>query len=195
MTDLVEKDEYLSAGAHIGMREKTAQMDDFIFKVRPDGLCVLDVEQTDERIEVAGKFLSRFDNIVVVSRKLNGQKPIEEFSEVIDAKAIAGRFLPGTLTNPAFPEYFDMDVIVITDPLADRQALLEAIKRRIPIIALCDTYNDLDFVDLIIPVNNKGRRSLALVYYLMAREILKNRGEIEEDEDFDYEIEDFQSSE
>ncbi|MFB6075715.1 MAG: 30S ribosomal protein S2 [Candidatus Aenigmatarchaeota archaeon] len=195
MTDLVEKDEYLSAGAHIGMREKTAQMDDFIFKVRPDGLCVLDVEQTDKRIEVAGKFLSRFDNIVAVSRKLNGQKPIEKFSDIIDSKAIAGRFLPGTLTNPAFPEYFDMDVIVITDPLADRQALIEAIKRRIPIIALCDTYNDLDFVDLVIPVNNKGRRSLALVYYLLAREIMKNRGEIEENEDFDYEIEDFQSTE
>lgn len=193
MTELVEKDQYLSAGAHIGMREKTKQMDKYIFKVRPDGLCVLDVEESDRKIKVAGKFLSRFENIVAVSRKTNGQKPVKTFSEIVGAKGIAGRFMPGTLTNPDFPEYFEVDVVVITDPLADNQALKEAVKKRIPIIALCDTYNDLDFIDLVIPINNKGRRSLALVYYLLAREIFKNKGKIEKNEDFEPEIEDFQS--
>lgn len=195
MTEIAKRDDYLAVGAHLGMREKTKQMNPYIFKIRSDGLCVLDVEKTDEKIDVAAKFLSRYDRIMVVCRKENGQKPAKLFSERVGAKPILGRFHPGTLTNPEFPGYFEPEIILLVDPLADRQGLIEGIKKRIPIIAMCDTYNDLDYIDLVIPVNNKGRKSVALVFYLLTREILKNREEIKTNEDFEYEPEDFYSSE
>lgn len=186
-------EEYLSTGTHIGMKTRTKDMRRFIYKIRPDGLAVLDVQTIDERIKLAAKFLSKFKNIMVISRKINGQKPIVKFAEIINAKAVPGRFLPGTLTNPSFKEYFEPDVIIVTDPLADKQVVQEAVKMRIPVVALCDTFNITRNVDLVIPVNNKGRKALALIYYILAREILKNRGEIKSDDEFKYKIEDFET--
>ncbi len=191
-------DDYLAVGAHIGMKRKTKDMERFIYKVRPDGLAVLDVKVIDERIKLAARFLSRFRKIMVVSRKKNGHRPVTKFSEAVSdgeitVKAVAGRFLPGTLTNPSFKEYYEPDVVVVVDPLADKQAVEEAVKMRIPVVALCDTFNETRNVDLVIPVNNKGKKSLAFVFFVMAREIAKLRGRIEKDEDFGYRPEEFEA--
>jgi len=177
-------EQYLSAGMHIGMKQQTKHMKRFIYKVRDDGLAVLDLQTIEKRIQLAGKFLARFKNIVVVSRKNVGWKPVLKFAEVTNSKAIIGRFLPGTVTNPSFPGYYEPDVIIITDPQVDLQAIKEALKMQIPIVALADTSNEINSIDLVIPVNNKGRKSLAMVYWLLAREILKNRGVKEEDMSF-----------
>lgn len=174
-------DEFLSAGVHIGMKQRTKDMERFIYKIRPDGLAVLDVQAIQKRLEVAGKFLSKYKNIMAVSRKPIGQRPVKMFAETIGAKHIIGRFLPGTLTNPSFRNYFEPDVIVITDPVIDAQAIKEAIKTRIPIIAFCDTIDETSNIDFVIPSNNKGKKSIALLYYLLAKEILKNRGTPEEE--------------
>ena len=99
--------------------------------------------------------------------------------------------MPGTLTNPNYEKFIEPDVVLITDPLSDRQALKEAVKARIPVVAICDTFNETKNVDLVIPANNKGKKSLALIYWLLAREILKVRGEIKSDEEFKYSVEDF----
>jgi len=109
------------------------------------------------------------------------------------AKVVAGRFIPGTLTNPQLPNYIEPSVIFINDPAADSQALREAVKSKIPVVALCDANNRTSFVDLVIPANNKGRRALALVYWLLAREILKERGDIKNNEEFKYKVEDFEA--
>lgn len=191
MTNLAERNMYLSAGAHIGMKTKTKEMEPFIFKTRPGGLSVIDIEKTDERIRAAGKFLANYEKIMVVSRKKNGFTPIEKFVEAVGGRAFKGRFYPGILTNPKSPNFYEPELLLITDPIADSQAIDEAKKKRIPIVALCDTYNSLEFVDLIIPTNNKGKKSLGLVFYLLAKEILKERGEIKKDKDFDYKPEDF----
>ncbi|MCD6478075.1 MAG: 30S ribosomal protein S2 [Candidatus Aenigmarchaeota archaeon] len=191
MTELADRNIYLSAGVHIGMRMKTKDMEPFIFKTRPDGLSVLDIEKTDERIKIVGKMLAGYKDILVVCRKANGFKPIGKFAEVVGGTAIKGRFPPGALTNPKFDGYFEPEIVILTDPVADRQALDEAIKKRIPVIAICDTYNSLEYIDLVIPGNNKGKKSLGLIYFLLAREVLKNRKEIKKDSDFKYKIEDF----
>ncbi len=191
MTELADRNDYLSAGVHIGMRMKTKGMAPFIFKTRPDGLSVLDIEKTDERIKVAAGFLKDYTNIMVVCRKTNGMKSVNKFADVLVAKAVTGRFLPGTLSNPNFKDYMEPDVLLVTDPIADKQAIKEATEKRIPIVAVCDTYNDLEYVDLIIPANNKGKKSLGLVYYLLAREILKARKDIKKNEDFKANLEDF----
>ena len=191
---LVPLDQYLAAGVHIGTQQKTQDMKKFIYRVRQDGLYVLDVRKTDERLRVAGKFLAKFDpeSILAVSVRLYGQKPVKKFGEVTGARAIPGRFLPGTMTNPHVKNFFEPDVIIITDPRADHQAMKEAVEIGIPIVALVDTENFLSYVDLAIPTNNKGRKALALIYWILAREILYNRKEIESREDFKVPVEDFE---
>lgn len=191
---LVPLDLYLAAGIHIGTQQKTKDMKKFIYRVRQDGLYVLDVRKTDERLRVAGKFLAKFDpeKILAVSVRLYGQKPVKKFGEVTGAKAIPGRFLPGTMTNPAVKNFFEPDVLIVTDPRADYQAIKEAIEIGIPIVALVDTENLLSYVDMAIPTNNKGRKALALVYWILAREILLNRGVIQGRDDFKVPVEDFE---
>jgi small subunit ribosomal protein S2 len=193
---LVAEDVYLSCGIHIGTQQKNKDMVPFIFRVRNDGLFVLDVKKTDERIRAAAKFLSRIpaDKVLFVSARQYGQKPIRVLATRIGAKAIAGRFMPGTLTNPNVSMYMEPHVIVLTDPAGDAQAMREAMNIGIPIVALCDTNNETKNVDLVVPTNNKGRRSLALVYWLLTREILKARNELTDDNAFDLKIEDFEAS-
>jgi len=188
-------EQYLSAGMHIGMKQQTKDMKRFIYKIRDDGLAVLDLQTIDNRIKLAAKFLARFKRIMVVSRKYVAWKPITKFAEAVDAKVLTGRFLPGTITNPSFPGYYKPEVLLVTDPLIDSQAIEESVKMRVPIIALCDTSNETESIDLIIPVNNKGRKSLAMVYWLLAREIQKNRGIIKEVKGFKYKPEDFETEE
>ncbi|AFL94793.1 30S ribosomal protein S2 [Thermococcus cleftensis] len=191
---LVPLDQYLAAGVHIGTQQKTQDMKKFIYRVRQDGLYVLDVRKTDERLRVAGKFLAKFDpeNILAVSVRLYGQKPVKKFGDVTGARSIPGRFLPGTMTNPQVKNFFEPDVLIVTDPRADHQAMKEAIEIGIPIVALVDTENFLSYVDVAIPTNNKGRKALALIYWILAREILYNRKEIESREDFKVPVEDFE---
>ena len=182
---LLPLENYLAAGVHIGTHICTAFMRPFVYRVRNDGLYILDIKKTDERIRIAAKFLARFEpsKIAAVSVRLYGQKPVKKFCQYVGCKPFTGRFLPGTFTNPSLKNYFEPDVVIITDPRADSQALHEASEIGVPIVALADTDNKTEFVDLIIPVNNKGRKSLALTYWLLAREILRIRGTIPPDAD------------
>lgn len=189
---LMPKEEYLASGIHIGMKQKTDQMKDFIYKVREDGLAVLNLSKIDERIKTVAKFLAKLENILIVTRKTMAFDSIKKFAEVVNARAVAGRFMPGTLTNPTYKHFFEAQSIVIVDPLSDIQALQEAVKARVPIVAICDTFNEVKDVDLIIPANNKGKRSIATIFWLLAREILRERKQIESDNDFKYEIKDFE---
>lgn len=192
---LVPEDIYLTSGVHIGTQQKSANMRDFIFKVRSDGLYVLDVKQTDERIRACAKLLSQYspERVLVVSARQYGQKPVDIFTKTIGAKAFAGRFVPGTLTNPALPSFVEPEILMVTDPAADKQALAEALNVSIPIIGLCDANNETKNVDLIIPTNNKGRRALACIYWLLTREYLKETGRLVDDEDYKLTIEDFEA--
>lgn len=188
---LLSRQKYLAAGVHIGMKSKTKDMKKFIYRVREDGLAVLNLSLLDERIRVVAKFLAKANRILVVGRKENAWQPIKKFAEVVGCDYVIGRFMPGTLTNPNYEKFLEPDVILLTDPLSDRQALREAVKVRIPIIAICDTFNETRNIDIVIPSNNKGKKALATVYWLLAREVLKERKKIKKSEDFKYTIEDF----
>jgi len=192
---LLPRDSILSAGIHIGTRIKTKNMEPFIYRVRPDGLFVLDIKKTDERIRIAAKFLSRFEpsKIAVVASRLYGHQPVRKFCELTGATPIVGRFVPGSLSNPLYPGRIEPEVIVVTDPRADSQAVTEAAKVGIPVVALCSTDNDFNGVDLVIPTNNKGRKALATIYWLLARQVLRERGELGPDEDLNVPVEDFQT--
>ena len=188
---LLPREEYLASGIHIGMKQRTADMKQYIYKVRTDGLAVLNLGMIDQRIKTAAKFLAKRKNIMIVGRKSVSQDAVKKFAEAVGATVVIGRFLPGTLTNPKFKKYYEADAIVITDPLIDYQALKEAVTARTPIVAVCDTFNETRHIDLTIPANNKSKRSLGTLFYLVAREILKERGEIKSDSDFKFKLEDF----
>jgi len=175
---LIPVEDYLAAGVHIGTQQKTKSMNRFIHRVRTDGLYVLDVSRTDSRIRTAASFLSNYnpEQILVASSRQYGRFPAEKFAEAVGARARTGRFIPGTLTNPDYDGYIEPDVVVVTDPIGDAQAVKEAITVGIPVIAMCDSNNTTSNVDLVVPTNNKGRKALSVVYWLLANETLDRRG-------------------
>jgi small subunit ribosomal protein S2 len=194
-TMMVSEETYMTSGVHIGTRQKTADIKEFIYKVRNDGLYIIDVKKTDERIKASAKFLSKYDpsKILVVSVRQYGQKPVKKLGEMTGIQVLDGRFQPGTLTNPNAKTFLEPEIILLTDPLADMQALHEAKNIGIPVLALCDTNNETKYIDYVIPTNNKGRRALALIYWLLARAILKEQGKIASDEEFSTTVEDFEA--
>jgi len=194
-TLLLPRDTLLSAGIHIGTRMKTLDMEPFIYRVRPDGLFVLDVKKTDDRIRVTGKFLSRYEpaRVAIAATRLYAHEPVKMFCKLTGATPLIGRFIPGQLSNPQYSSRIDPEVILVCDPRADAQAVKEASKVGIPIVALCSTDNEFAGVDLVIPTNNKGRRALAVVFWLLARQVLRERGELGPDKDPPVTIEDFEA--
>lgn len=191
---LIPLEEYLAAGLHIGTQQKTHDMEKYIFRIRSDGLYVLDISKTNDRIIAAAKFLAKYDpeDILVVATRQYGQAPVKKFGELTGCKSIPGRFIPGTLTNPSYSKFIEPKVIVVTDPRSDSQAIIESKQIGVPVVALCDTENLLSTVDLAIPVNNKGRKAIALVYWLLGRQMLREKGIIGEDEDLEMDATDFE---
>lgn len=192
---LLSQDTLLSAGIHIGTRMKTGDMEQFIYRVRPDGLFVLDVKRTDDRIRVAAKFLARFEpaKVAATAARLYAQEPVAKFCKVTGATPVVGRFIPGLLSNPLYPNRIEPDVLIVSDPRADSQAVKEASSVGIPVVALCSTDNEFVGVDFVIPTNNKGRRALAVIYWLLARQVLRERGELPVDKDPTVTIDDFEA--
>ena len=190
---LVAQDTYLKAGIHIGTKFKTKYMEKFIYKTRPDGLSVLNLQQIDVRLRILTKFFSRYapEDILVVSRRENGWKPVKKLGETTGIRVIAGRYPPGILTNPALDNYTEAKVLLVTDAWPDKNTIKDALQIGIPIVALCDTNNQANNIDLVIPCNNKGKKSLGLLFMILAREYLKLKGTIKSDKEFTYKLEDF----
>ncbi|MBT4272222.1 30S ribosomal protein S2 [archaeon] len=190
---LVPNDTYLKAGIHIGTKFKTKFMEEFIYKTRPDGLSVLNVQKIDDRIKTMANLLAQYEpeQILVVSRRENGWLPVKMFGKLTGAKVFAGRYPPGIMTNSMLKNFIEPKIIVVTDAWPDRNAVLDAIKMGIPVIALCDTNNQANNIDLVVPCNNKGKKSLGLLFYIVTKEFLKLKGMIKSDSEFKSTIEDF----
>gem|GEM_PF-170148 len=174
---LVSTELYLKAGVHIGTKNVFKDMRKYVFKQREDNLKVLDLKTIDDRIRLIADFISGFEpkSIVVVGRKLYAAKPLKKFAEVTGAKAIEKRFVPGTFTNSSSQTFVEPKVVIISDPESDGQAIKEATMLKIPVIALVSTNNTLKDIDIAMPINNKGRKSLALFYWILAREFVKKK--------------------
>ena len=173
----------LSTGIRVGTPVKTKFMAPFIVKANPEGLYILDISKTLARVDVAAKFIGRANiaKVAVTSAREYGKTPVEKFCEITGATRILGRFMPGTFTNPSLPDYMEPEIVVVTDPQADQQAVLEATRAGVPVIAIANSDNVTAKVDLIIPANNRGRKALATVYWLLAREVLKKQSVIKSD--------------
>ncbi len=190
---LIPLDDYLKVGLHIGTKLRTKSMGPFIYKVRSDGLAVLNVKKIDERIAVASKFISKFapNEILLICRRENGWDAVRKFAELTGVSIIAGRYRPGSLTNTQLEGFKETKLMLIVDPWPDKNAIHDAMLIGLPVVALCDTNNDANDIDLVVPCNNKGRRSLGLLFMILSREYLKRRGLIKEDKEFTAVLDDF----
>ncbi|MHA1291319.1 MAG: 30S ribosomal protein S2 [Promethearchaeota archaeon] len=201
---IIDKDEekkqlYLSCGIHIGTKLLTGDARRFIYRQTNYGLYVIDLTQTDERIKIAAKFLSKFveegsEKVIVTSIRRYGKEPVRKFCEALGCKAITERFIPGSLTNPIIDTYIkDASVVVIVDPHADKVILREAQLARVPVVSLFDTDDTLKGIDLAIPANNRGKKALGLTFWLLARQIMLELGRIASEDEFPYTVEEFTS--
>ncbi|MBI2184896.1 MAG: 30S ribosomal protein S2 [Thaumarchaeota archaeon] len=195
VTTQVSEKELVATGIRVGTLVKTKSMTSFVSRTRPDGLHVIDMGKTLARIETAGRAIARLDvkRVVVHSTREYGKTPVEKFCELTGIVPIIGRFMPGTFTNPLFPQHIDPELLLVIDPAMDFQAVDEAAKIGIPVFAVCDTDNVSANVDLVIPANNRGRKALAAVFWLLARFVLIHNGTIKADQPLKYRIEDFET--
>ena len=187
---LIDREDYLAHGVHIGTKSQHNDMEDYIFHVKKNQLAVLNLEDTDKQIRKAAEKLAEYEpeDILVVGRKEEAKEALDEFANVTGVDSVIGRFMPGTLTNPESDSFREPELILVTDPETDAQAIVEAQQTNKYVIGIADSENELEGVDMAIPANNKSAKSLGMVYYLLSRELGDERGE-----EYEIEMEDFQT--
>jgi len=168
----------LAANVHQGTRNLNASMKAYIWKRRQDGVHIINLEKTWEKLVLAARVIVTIENpadVCVISGRPYGQRAVIKFSQHTGATQLPGRFTPGTFTNQEQKQFLEPRLLILTDPRTDSQPLVESSYVSIPTICFCDTDNELQYVDIAIPANNKGKFAIGLMYWLLAREVRRMR--------------------
>lgn len=186
--ELSHKEEFVQqlvvGGCHLGAKKVTKQMSKYVYAKKNNGVQLFDVSKQYEKICAAARMIAALPDpstAIAVSSRVSGQRAVYKFGKFTGAVSVGSRWTPGMLTNQNTKKYVEPRLLVLTDPRTDYNALKESSYMNIPTIALCNTDNNLEYVDCAIPVNNRSKKSLAMVYWLLTREVLRLKGQ---DKDF-----------
>jgi small subunit ribosomal protein S2 len=174
-TILTPLEDYIKTASYLGTKVITPTMRKYVYRRRLDGLAILNTLLVDKKLKEGIDFINQFkpDEWTLICKREAGWRAAKMFAELTGVRLFTKKYPAGVLTNTELEDFFETKMIMICDPWLDKNALADAKNVRIPVVAICDTNNHTNDVDVIMIGNNKSNKSLGLFFWLIAKEYMK----------------------